>query len=128
MNGICLDCGHSHRWHRIGGRCLRGACGCELIRTEPRKARQGFWLDGGYDREAVEGCRYHPFHTWIPIRVGDVLEYAHDPDEILTICKGCYVPRCGTTADPDRCLLPRHHDEPHAYASGRTEAVGGYSR
>lgn len=72
-------------------------------------ARHPFWLDGGYDRDSVEACQYHPFHRWIVLRPGDVLANTRDPDERMVICKGCYVPRCGHSDDPNPCLLPRHH-------------------
>jgi hypothetical protein len=78
------------------------------------RARHPFWLDGGYDRESVEACRYHPWHRWRTLRLGDVLmpeAHGRDPDERLTICMACYVPRCGSTGDDDRCVLPRHHPE-----------------
>lgn len=70
-----------------------------------------FWLDGGYDRDAVEACPYHPFHHWIVLRLGDVLEpdACRDPDERMVICSGCYVPRCGHSDELNPCLWPRHH-------------------
>ena len=79
-----------------------------------------FWLDGGYDFEAVEACPYHPEHHWITLRLGDVLlpRVVRDPDELMTICRGCYVPRCGTTGDRDRCMLWRHHAARHVLESG----------
>jgi hypothetical protein len=87
-----------------------------------------FWLDGGYDFESVKACVYHPNHSWITIRLGDVLEpHAYrDPDELMIICKGCYVPRCGHSGDIDPCLMWRHHETNHRYASGRIEPVGGW--
>jgi hypothetical protein len=93
---------------------------------ERRRARFGFWLDGGYDVDAVLACPYSPEHRWWEFRLGDVIEdgYGHDPDERMVICRGCYVPRCGHTTDPDPCLLPRHHYTEHIYASGKREAVG----
>lgn len=92
------------------------------------KAAQPFWLDGGYDFDSVKACRYHPRHKWITIRIGDVLiegAYGCSPDERLTICAACYVPRCGYTTDPDRCTLWRHHSTDHVYESGKTEPLGG---
>lgn len=91
------------------------------------KAKSSFWLDGGYDREFVEACRYHPFHQWWEFRVGDVIESTSgNPDERMVICRACYVPRCGHTNDPDPCTLPRHHTEPHHFAlSNKREPVGG---
>lgn len=85
-----------------------------------------FWLDGGYDRDLVEACRYHPVHRWIVLRLGDVLAPAafRDPDELMVICQGCYVPRCGHTNDPDPCILPRHHRELHLASSGALEDDG----
>jgi hypothetical protein len=85
------------------------------------KARHPFWLDGGYDRELVEACDYHPAHRWTLLRLGDVLEHPHDPDERHVICAGCYVPRCGSSIDPDPCVLPRHHECLHLYADGSLE-------
>lgn len=32
-----------------------------------QKAAHPFWLDGGYDRESVEACHYHPAHNWITL-------------------------------------------------------------
>lgn len=92
----------------------------------PGRATRSFWLDGGYDVAAVEACPHHPRHRWWTFRLGDVIEYTYDPDERMTICRGCYVPRCGIGEDdPDRCLLPRHHTEPHLYEqSRRSERVG----
>ena len=92
------------------------------------KATRPFWLDGGYDFENVQACQYHPDHKWITVRLGDVLEeHAHgrNPDEKMTICAGCYAPRCGYVDDTDRCTLWRHHLTAHVYESGRKEAVGG---
>ena len=87
-------------------------------------AATSFWLDGGYDYELVQACRYHPAHAWVTLRMGDVLADPYDPDELLTICKACYVPRCGTTGDADRCTLWRHHKTEHVYESGAVEPVG----
>jgi hypothetical protein len=94
------------------------------------KAKTRFWLDGGYDREQVEACRLHPEHDWWTFRLGDVLhpDLLHsrsEADELMTICRVCYVPRCGSTADSDRCLHPRHHKEWHHYRVGVPEPVGG---
>jgi hypothetical protein len=85
------------------------------------KAADSFWLDGGYDRESVEACPHHPVHSWVTLRLGDVLENPRDPDERMVICKGCYVPRCGHSTEADPCILPRHHDELHITASGALE-------
>jgi hypothetical protein len=58
-----------------------------------------FWLGGGYDRELVEGCRL-PDHGWITLRLGDVLgEEYRWPEETMTICRVCGVPRCYGSAD-----------------------------
>lgn len=84
-----------------------------------------FWLDGGYDSEAVQACPYHPAHQWVTLRMGDVLQHPGDPDELLTICQGCYVPRCGYVGSADRCTLWRHHHTAHVYESGRIEPLGG---
>lgn len=95
----------------------------DLRRSERRLAPHPFWLDGGYDRESVEACEYHPAHRWWVFRLGDVLvEHAcSDPDEMMVICRGCYVPRCGYTTEADPCILPRHHPELHLMASGEIE-------
>jgi hypothetical protein len=92
-------------------------------------ANGSFWLDGGYDREAVEACPYHPLHKWWTFRLGDVLQPGtmRDPEEMMVICSACYVPRCGTTESPDPCMLPRHHTEPHSFLSGHHVPVGGAS-
>lgn len=81
----------------------------------PVLAKHPFWLDGGYDREAVEACPFHPFHHWWIFRLGDVIieQGVRDPDEMMVICAGCYVPRCGHTTEENPCLLPRHHEEDH---------------
>jgi hypothetical protein len=87
-------------------------------------AKHPFWLDGGYDRDSVEACPYHPQHKWWEFRMGDVIDCeasSRNPDERMVICRGCYVPRCGHTTDPDPCLLPRHHEELHLFASGAVE-------
>lgn len=77
-------------------------------------ATRPFWLDGGYDRDSVEACPYHPQHHWWTFRLGDVLERPSDPEELMVICRGCYVPRCGhAERDANPCMLPRHHPEPH---------------
>ena len=83
-------------------------------------APRPFWLDGGYDFESVRACPYHPEHYWVTLRLGDVLvpERVRDPDEQLTICRACYVPRCGATGDLDRCTLWRHHRVKHILESG----------
>jgi hypothetical protein len=86
-----------------------------------------FWLDGGYDFESVQACPHHPNHEWVTVRLGDVLrpEALHgNEDELMTFCKGCFVPRCGTTGDSDRCKLWRHHQTAHVGESGRVEAMG----
>lgn len=88
------------------------------------KAERSFWLDGGYDRELVEACRYHPTHDWWIFRMGDVVENCTDPNERMVICRVCYVPRCGHTDDVDPCMLPRHHRESHRFKSGKLEPVG----
>jgi hypothetical protein len=90
-------------------------------------AKGPFWLDGGYDRESVEACPHHPDHDWWEFRLGDVIEpdRLRDPDNRMVICRGCYVPRCGHTNDPDPCMLPRHHREPHRLESGRAEPISG---
>jgi hypothetical protein len=87
-------------------------------------ARHPFWLDGGYDRESVEACPYHPVHRWWVFRIGDVLDCersGRDPEERMVICRGCFVPRCGYTTETDPCVLPRHHPELHLMASGEIE-------
>jgi hypothetical protein len=73
-----------------------------------------FWLDGGYDFHNVAACRYHPTHWWVDLRMGDVLANPRDPDEHLTICRVCFVPRCEYIGTPNRCTLWRHHDGDHA--------------
>jgi len=89
------------------------------------KAKMPFWLDGGYDRKVVEACPYHPEHRWWTFRLGDVLESPGNPDEMFTICRGCYVPRCGVVADgEDRCQYARHHDGYHRYKLSPPLKVG----
>jgi hypothetical protein len=89
------------------------------------KAKNTFWLDGGYDFDSVRACAHHPNHKWITFRVGDFVENCHNTDEMMTICMGCYVPRCGTNQDADRCTLWRHHQTQHVMESGAIEKVGG---
>ena len=89
------------------------------------KAKGSFWLDGGYDIDLVMACAYHPTHRWWTFRVGDVVANCYNPNERMTICAACFVPRCGTTADKDRCTLWRHHESEHVYESGGREPVGG---
>ena len=90
------------------------------------KAKRSFWLDGGYDADAVAACPKAPEHEWWTFRIGDVVENRWNPDELMTICRACYVPRCGTTADePDRCLRPRHHAEYHRFPLSAPFPVGG---
>ena len=79
----------------------------------PAKAKHPFWLDGGYDRAAVEACPYHPFHHWWVFQLGDVLLHPRNPNEHMVICRGCFVPRCGHSYEQNPCLLPRHHEEDH---------------
>jgi hypothetical protein len=88
------------------------------------RAKTSFWLDGGYDAVSVHGCPRHPRHDWWTFRLGDVVENCGNADELMTICRACYVPRCGTTADVDRCTLWRHHETEHVMESGATIAVG----
>lgn len=93
------------------------------------KSKHTFWLDGGYDFDSVQACRYHPHHRWITVRLGDVIqeEGLHgNEDEMMTFCQACYAPRCGTTVDADRCTLWRHHATEHVYESGVHEPVGGH--
>jgi hypothetical protein len=83
---------------------------------KPALAKHPFWLDGGYDRDAVEACPFHPFHHWWVFQLGDVVvpEGIRDPEEWMVICSGCYVPRCGHVEhETNPCLLPRHHREDH---------------
>jgi hypothetical protein len=87
--------------------------------SEPTKKR--LWLDGGYDRDEVEACVYHPAHKWIVLRMGDVHPHPHDPEELMVICRSCFVPRCGHTTDTNPCMLPRHHPERHLAADGSQE-------
>ncbi len=91
-------------------------------------SRHKFWLDGGYDFDSVKGCRHHPNHRWITVRLGDVIREGGcgNPDELMTFCVACYVPRCGTTTDADRCTLWRHHETDHVYESRKKEPVGGW--
>jgi hypothetical protein len=79
----------------------------------PGFAKDKLWLDGGYDRDQVEACEYHPEHRWTVVRVGDVEEHPYDPDELMCICIGCFVPRCGHTTDPTPCMAPRQHHGTH---------------
>ena len=90
------------------------------IADVPKLAKVAFWLDGGYDRASVEACPRHPRHEWWTFRLGDVLESPAVPSELMTICKACYVPRCGVVADGEnRCIHPRHHpQEFHRSAKG----------
>jgi len=92
------------------------------------RADTSFWLDGGYDFDAVQACPHHPAHSWWTFRMGDVVKYCHDPEERMTICRGCYVPRCGTTADADRCTLWRHHQTAHVLDSGQKVAHGSMTQ
>jgi hypothetical protein len=90
-------------------------------------AKNSFWLDGGYDFELVQACPYHPTHKWWTFRLGDVVKYpSGDPDQLMTICSACYVPRCGSTDDVDRCTLWRHHQTEHVAESGAKEPIGGW--
>jgi hypothetical protein len=85
----------------------------------------GFWLDGGYDRDLVYACEYAPDHRWWTFRLGDVVENCHNPDESMTICRGCFVPRCIAGGHDNRCTMPRHHESEHVFESGAREPVGG---
>lgn len=89
------------------------------------KAEAPFFLDGGYDFDSVMGCRFHPNHEWITVRLGDVLEHPGNPDELMTFCKACFVPRCTSGGDMDRCKMWRHHETDHVYESGERIPVGG---
>lgn len=101
-------------------------------------AKGPFWLDGGYDSDAVAACPYHPDHRWWVFQLGEVIDCersGHNPDEWMVICRGCYVPRCGHVGwrardgspfhfEDDPCTEPRHHDGPHRHPSGLAYAVG----
>ena len=63
-------------------------------------------------------------HKWVVVRVGDVQAHPYDPDEPMVYCIRCCAPRCGLSFDPDPCLLPRHHLQPHEYQSGAWKPVG----
>lgn len=78
-------------------------------------APRPFWLDGGYDRDAVVACPHHPYHDWWVFQLGEVLApgACRDPEEWMVICRACYVPRCGHTGEIEPCLLPRHHRGEH---------------
>lgn len=79
------------------------------------RAARPFWLGGEYD-EAAQACparRATGRHAWVTLRLAEVLVEWDDPDELFTICKACYVPRCGYTADRPRCILGRHHVGDH---------------
>lgn len=88
------------------------------------RAKTAFWLDGGYDFDCVKACSYHPFHSWWTFRLGDVVEFCYDPDEFMTICRGCFVPRCGTGEDTNRCIMWRHHTTDHILEDGQTIPMG----
>lgn len=94
------------------------------VAAERHWDRHRFWLDGGYDRDEVEECEYHPDHAWIAVRVGDIYPDHRWPDDQMTICKGCFVPRCGES-EPDGCDLPRHHTEDHRTPKGEIWPIGG---
>lgn len=81
--------------------------------TPSSLAGHPFWLDGGYDRDAVEACPYHPFHRWWVFMLKEVLAHPGNPNEHMVICRGCFVPRCGHSYEQNPCLLPRHHEEDH---------------
>jgi hypothetical protein len=83
--------------------------------------RLRFWLDGSYDRDQVEDCEYHPHHRWHVARVIDMKPEHEDPDELMAICMGCFVPRCGYTTETNPCMLPRHHECLHLFADGTVE-------
>jgi hypothetical protein len=89
-------------------------------------ATRPFWLDGGYDRDAVEACPCHPDHRWWTFKLSEVLEPGrmHNPNELMVICRGCYVPRCGHSTDTNPCMSPRHHEEPHRYVDGTRREIG----
>lgn len=89
------------------------------------RAKNSFWLDGGYDAELVHACEFAPEHRWWEFRLGDVIANCYNPDERMVICRGCFVPRCGHTTDPNPCLMPRHHITEHRYANGGRRPVGG---
>ncbi len=91
----------------------------------PSRAKQPFWITEATD-PAVKACPYHPEHRWWEFRIGDVLEDGYrNPDELMVICRGCYVTRCGHSTSPDPCMRPRHHREYHALRSGIKYPVGG---
>ena len=91
----------------------------------PSKAKRSFWVTEAAD-PAVKACPYFPEHRWWEFRVGDVVEDWPRPDELLAICRGCYVVRCGEVeGDPDPCMRPRHHREFHKARSGLVYPVGG---
>lgn len=84
--------------------------------------RRPFWTDALIDPVTVAACPAAPRHRWVTLRLGDVLEAPHNPDELLTLCSSCYVKRCGIVADePDRCALPMGHrsDQHHRREDGR---------
>jgi|1185.fasta_scaffold323453_4 hypothetical protein len=76
-------------------------------------APHSFWLDNASDLASVEACRFHPRHHWWRFRLGDVLAQTSTPNIEMVICRCCYVPRCGVIADPDPCILWRHHTGLH---------------
>src|SRR4051812_14663308 len=87
----------------------------------PSTYKGRLFLDGGYDRDEVEACAYHPAHRWTVLRLGDVYEHPRDPDELHVVCRNCLVPRCGHTTEENPCMLPRHHPEKHLFADGTPE-------
>jgi hypothetical protein len=92
------------------------------------KAAKPFWLDGGYDRTSVEACPYHPRHYWQVFRVKDIMSSREDSSEWIVLCKGCYAVRCDGADEPDPCIYPRHHTEPHLTQKRHSWPVGGSPR
>ena len=70
-----------------------------------------FWLEGPLDWASVEACKYHPRHNWTVI---DLREALQNPlNELIVMCKGCYVLRCKASHKGSRCIFARDHGGHH---------------
>lgn len=77
----------------------------------------------GWERSAVVAVCPHT--TWECVLLKADGRQRVRIEEVVR-CTECHAPRCGHSTDDDPCMLVRHHGGLHLYASGRTEAVGGY--
>lgn len=77
------------------------------------------WPIGWEWMDEVKAC---PHNVWESV----LIHPRYSRIEECIRCRACHAPRCGHSADPDPCMLVRHHKTHHVALSGALEPIGGY--